>query len=87
MGYFTWNETGLTKDCESLEAMAYRFEESAKLMRKMAKDGFILKKQDNEQLITHSNKNIFNEWGFVSEEQPYRQLTLIPDKGIIFAKE
>ena len=45
MSYFTWKETGLTSDCESLEAMASRFEESAKLMRRMAKEGFILKKQ------------------------------------------
>ncbi len=87
MGYFTWKEAGLTQDCESLEAMAYRFEESAKLMRKMAKEGFILKKSKTQQLITHSNSDIFQTWGFISEEPPFRQLALIPDKGITLAKE
>ena len=87
MSYFTWKETGLTQDCESLEAMAYRFEESAKLMRKMANEGFILKKNDTKQLITHKNPNIFNEWGFISEEPPFRQLALIPDKGMTFASD
>ncbi len=87
MSYFTWKEKGLTQDCESLEAMAYRFEESAKLIRKMANEGFVLKKIKNHQLITHSNSNIFKEWGFISEEPPFRQLTLIPDNGITFAKE
>ncbi len=82
MSYFTWKEAGLTKDCESLEAMAYRFEESAKLMRKMAREGFILHKHKEQQLITHSDSNVFNEWGFISEEAPYRQLALIPDKAI-----
>ena len=85
MSYFTWQEKGLTQDCESLEAMASRFEESAKLMRKMAKEGFILKIQKKKQLITHENSNIFNEWGFISEEAPFRQLALIPDNGITSA--
>ena len=87
MSYFTWKERGLTQDCESLEAMAYRFEESAKLMRKMAKEGFVLKKSKDQQLITHSNAHIFKNWGFISEEPPFRQLALIPDKDITFAKE
>ena len=86
MGYFTWKETGLTQDCESLEAMAYRFEESAKLMRKMAKEGFFLKRNKNQQLITHSDSNIFNNWGFISEEPPFRQLALMPEKDITLAK-
>ena len=50
MSYFTWKEEGLTQDCKSLEAMAYRFEESAKLMRKMAKEGFILHKKNKRDL-------------------------------------
>ncbi len=87
MAYFTWKEAGLTQDCESLEAMAYRFEESAKLMRKMAKEGFVLRRKNNKQLITHKNPNIFTEWGFITEEKPFRQLTLIPDIGITFAKD
>ncbi len=85
MSYFTWQEKGLTQDCESLEAMASRFEESAKLMRKMAREGFILKIEKKKQLITHENSNIFNEWGFISEEAPFRQLALIPDNGITSA--
>ncbi len=87
MSYFTWKETGLTKDCESLESMAYRFEESAKLMRKMANEGFVLKKKKNKQLITHSDPNIFKEWGFITEEAPFRQLALTLDKGITLAIE
>ncbi len=77
MSYFTWKENGLTKDCSSLEAMASRFEESAKLMRKMANQGFTLTKQSDEQLITHENQRVFEEWGFINEEGPYKQLTLI----------
>ena len=77
MSYFTWKETGLTSDCSSLEAMASRFEESAKLMRKMAKKGFQLEKHNDNQLITHKDPNIFEEWGFISEEPPYKQLTLM----------
>ena len=78
MTYFTWKESGLTKDCETLEAMASRFEESAKLMRKMGKEGFKLEIKNNKQVITHINPNTFNNWGFVSEEPVNRQLTLIP---------
>ena len=82
MSYFTWKETGLTSDCASLEAMASRFEESAKLMRRMAKEGFKLKKQKKIQLITHHDPAIFDAWGFINEEGPFRQLTLINNKDI-----
>ena len=87
MYYFTWKEEGLTKDCSSLEAMAYRFEESAKLMRKMAQQGFTLNKTPTGQLITHKDPTTFKEWGFINEASPYLQLTLIPDKGITFAND
>ena len=87
MNYFQWKEAGLTKDCESLEAMAARFEESAKLMRKMSKEGFYIKTIKKEKFITHDNSKTFEEWGFVSEVPPYRQLALIPDKGITLAKD
>ncbi len=80
MSYFTWKETGLTSDCESLEAMASRFEESAKLMRRMSLEGFTLKKNNKFQLITHKNPSVFESWGFINEEPPFRQLTLIPDE-------
>ena len=80
MTYFTWKEEGLTRDCESLDAMAARFEESAKLMRKMSEEGFKVEKINEKQIITHKNSKIFNDWGFVSEETPYKQLTLILEK-------
>ena len=79
MSYFTWKETGLTSDCRSLEAMASRFEESAKLMRRMSQEGFTLTKNNKKQFITHKNPSIFEAWGFVSEEPPFKQLTLITD--------
>ena len=79
MSYFTWKETGLTSDCSSLEAMAARFEEAAKLMRRMAKEGFELNRTKDKQLIKHKNHEIFNDWGFISEEQPYKQLELIKE--------
>ncbi len=80
MSYFTWKENGLTSDCESLQAMASRFEESANLMRRMAKEGFTMRRQNNIQLITHNNAKIFDEWGFINEEPPYRQLALTLEK-------
>jgi len=81
MYYFTWKEKGLTSDCQSLEAMASRFEESAKLMRKMADEGFKLKRGSTEQLITHDDPLIFQRWGFVNEQSPYQQLQLIDIKN------
>ena len=80
MTYFTWKEEGLTNDCESLDSMAARFEESARLMRKMSTEGFRVEKRNNRQIITHTNSKIFNDWGFISEEPPYQQLTLILEK-------
>ena len=82
MTYFTWKEEGLTNDCETLDSMAARFEESARLMRKMSEEGFKVEKRNNRQIITHTNSKIFSDWGFVSEEQPYKQLTLILEKTI-----
>ena len=79
MSYFTWQDTGLTTDCATLDSMASRFEETAKLMRRMSKEGFKLKKRMKQQLITHQNPNIFKEWGFINEEPPFRQLKLIPN--------
>tara|TARA_Y100001968_G_C19222080_1_gene650244 strand:+ start:548 stop:793 length:246 start_codon:yes stop_codon:yes gene_type:complete len=80
MSYFTWKENGLTSDCSSLESMAARFEESARLMRNMAKEGFKLKLDNKRQLIIHSNPEIFKNWGFINEESPYRQLMLISEE-------
>ena len=80
MTYFTWKEEGLTTDCESLDSMAARFEESARLMRKMSEEGFKVEKRNKRQIITHTDSKIFNDWGFVSEEPPYQQLKLILEK-------
>ena len=82
MTYFTWKEEGLTKDCESLDSMAARFEESARLMRKMSEEGFKVEKKNKQQIITHKDTKIFNDWGFISEETPHKQLTLILEKDI-----
>ena len=79
MTYFTWRESGLTADCSSLEAIAARFEESASLMRRLSSEGFQLERHGTEQRITHLDPMVFEAWGFVSEEPPVRQLTLIPD--------
>ncbi|MCH9713748.1 MAG: hypothetical protein K0U63_04270 [Cyanobacteria bacterium] len=79
MAYFTWRETGLTADCASLEAMAARFEEAAGLMRRMADGGFRLERQHREQRITHPDPAVFDAYGFVSEEPPVRQLTLLQE--------
>ena len=82
MTYFTWKEEGLTNDCETLDSMAARFEESARLMRKMSADGFKVEKINKRQIITHKDSKIFNDWGFVSDEPSYQQLTLILEKDI-----
>ena len=79
MSYFTWKEEGLTNDCETLDSMAARFEESARLMRKMSAEGFKVEKKNKRQIITHVDSKIFNDWGFISEAQPYQQLKLILD--------
>ena len=79
MAYFTWKESGLASDCASLEAMAARFEEAASLMRRMAQEGFQLERTNQQQRITHPTPDVFEAWGFVNEESPERQLTLIPD--------
>jgi len=75
--YFTWKERGLTSDCASLDAMASRFEEAAQLMRRMAKEGFRVERIQGIQRITHDDANLFNAYGFVSEESPVRQLDLV----------
>ena len=82
MTYFTWKEEGLTNDCETLDSMAARFEESARLMRKMSAEGFKVEKRNKRQIITHIDSKVFNDWGFVSEEPPYQQLTMILEEEI-----
>ncbi len=81
MSFFTWKDDGLTSDCASLDAMASRFEETANLIKKLSQRGFKLKKTQKNQLIIHSDPTIFDQWGFISEELPFKQLSLIPDDG------
>tara|TARA_B100001029_G_C14731061_1_gene270372 strand:+ start:267 stop:527 length:261 start_codon:yes stop_codon:yes gene_type:complete len=83
MSFFTWKDSGLTSDCASLDAMASRFEESARLMKKLSQKGFKLKKTQKNQLIIHSDPQVFDQWGFISEELPFKQLCLIPDDETI----
>ena len=79
MSFFTWKDNGLTSDCHSLDAMASRFEEAAKLMKKLSQKGFKLKNTQKNQLIIHSDPKMFDQWGFISEELPFKQLCLIPE--------
>ena len=79
MSFFTWKDNGLTSDCSSLDAMASRFEETANLMKKLSRKGFKLKKKEEAQLIIHSDPKVFDQWGFISEELPFKQLCLIPE--------
>ena len=77
MAYFVWKEAGLTADCPSLDAMAARFEEAAALMRRMAAEGFWLERQSEGSRIHHADPAVFEAYGFISEEPPERQLTLL----------
>ncbi len=77
MAYFTWKDTGLTRDCASLDAMAARFEEAASLMRRMAAEGFWLEHQADGPHINHNDPSVFEAYGFINEEAPERQLTLL----------
>ena len=77
MNFFTWKDNGLTRDCSSLDAMASRFEETATLMKKLSKKGFKLKKTQN---VLHPDPKVFDQWGFISEELPFKQLCLISDE-------
>ncbi|MEB3303406.1 MAG: hypothetical protein VKK99_02300 [Cyanobacteriota bacterium] len=77
MPYFTWKEAGLTADCASLEAMASRFEEAGALMRRMAEEGFRLEQTPEGPQITHPDPTVFEAYGFISEESPERQLTML----------
>ena len=51
-------------------------------MRKMSAEGFKVEKRNKRQIITHFDSKIFNDWGFISEEPPYQQLTLILEEEI-----
>ena len=51
-------------------------------MKKINRFNFKVEKRNNRQIITHMNSKIFNDWGFVSEEPPYQQLTMILEEEI-----
>ena len=53
------------------------------LMRKMSAEGFKVEKRNKRQIITHMDSKIFNDWGFISEEPPYQQLTLILEEEVL----
>ena len=59
--------------------MAARFEEAAGLMRRLAAEGFQLEKHSNGQRIIHPDPQVFEAYGFISEEPPERQLTVFND--------
>ncbi|MCP9850326.1 hypothetical protein [Cyanobium sp. Morenito 9A2] len=79
MAYFIWKDAGLTSDCASLESMAARFEETAALMRRMASEGFQLERRNDGQHISHSDAQLFADYGFIDEAPQVQQLGLIPD--------
>ena len=68
MASFTWNESTLSADCGTLEDMAERFEDTAALMRRLAKTGFAVKQQEGTRKITHVNDEIFKSFGFIIED-------------------
>ena len=48
--------------------MAIRFEETAKLLRELAKDGFQLEATEQSRHIVHPNAKTFESWGFIEDE-------------------
>ena len=50
------------------------------LCKKLSKKGFKLKKTHDNQLILHHDPKVFDQWGFISEELPFKQLCLISDE-------
>ena len=79
MSYFTWKDAGLTADCTSLEAMASRFEEAARLMRRMADRGFVLQRNNGAQRINHDDAPCSTHGDSSMKNLPVRQLTLMQD--------
>ena len=53
------------------------------LMKKLSQKGFQLKRIKKNQLITHPDPKVFDQWGFISEELPYEQLCLIADDATL----
>ena len=80
MTYFTWKEEGLTKDCESLDSMAARFEESARVMRKMSADAFIVEKMQQK---TRSGKKMRRLLLDVAEGRQLGDTTTLADASVV----
>jgi hypothetical protein len=51
-------------------------------MRRMAAEGFALERHSDGQHITHGDAEVFEAYGFIDEESPVRQLTLIDQPGL-----
>ena len=68
MASFSWTECNLSADCPNLVSMAIRFEETAKLLRELAKDGFQLEATEQSRHIVHPNPKTFESWGFIEDE-------------------
>ena len=47
--------------------MAIRFEETAKLLRELAKDGFQLEAKEGARQIVHPDAKTFESWGFIED--------------------
>ena len=82
MNYFTWKEIGLTSDCSTLEAMASRFEESARLMRRMAKEGFKLQVKEKNQLIQAFNEalDLYHNQEWVKAKKRFAEASELEEK-------
>jgi hypothetical protein len=50
-------------------------------MRRLAAEGFWLERQADGPHINHADPAVFEAYGFVSEESPERQLTLLHPPG------
>jgi hypothetical protein len=46
-------------------------------MRRMAAEGFRLEQTSDGPRITHPDPAVFEAYGFISEEPPERQLTML----------
>ena len=68
MASFTWDESTLSADCPTLEAMAKRFEDTAALMRRLDQNGFEIQNNQASRKISHRNTRVFSRFGFVTDE-------------------
>ena len=81
MSFFTWKDNGLTSDCSSLDAMASRFEETANLMKLSQR--FQAQENTKKSINNALRSCSIDQWGFISEELPFKQLCLIAEDEAI----